>query len=1758
MPLNPSTKAGITLDHRLQKTLLLDLEATRAGRLRHVGAVLDERVLEEKPRTAARTRDVLEKLDAMALEADFILGHNLLGHDLPVLSALNPRLELLKKPIIDTLYLSPLAFPQNPYHRLVKDYKLVRASINDPVADARLAGSLFGEQVQNLAAFGEKRPEDLNFFRSCFEGSLLGGIDGHGLSAVFEGLGARRFPSFKAMEAWFLETTRGIVCPAGIARIFAENIPHPATRPVLAYCLAWLRVAGSNSVPPPWVRHRFPGIPAILKALRDESCGDPGCEYCRENHNPNRQLGRYFGFTSFRETPRTEEGKSLQRAIVARGMKDRPLLAVLPTGAGKSLCYQLPALIRHRRRGLLTVVISPLQALMKDQVDNLVRATGTPFAEAVYGLLTPLERGAVLERVRLGDAAILYIAPEQLRSLSVRRVLKQREIGCWVFDEAHCLSKWGHDFRPDYLYAARFIREFSEEGGGKIPPVCGFTATAKPDVIQEVTGHFRDELEQDLVLFAGGVERDNLSFEVLPVSDAERFETTAGLVDEVLAGDETASVVIYAATRKRTEEIRDFLSQRGFVVEAFHGGMEPGEKREVMDSFMDGTVRVISATNAFGMGVDKDDIRLVLHVDMPGSLENYIQEAGRAGRDSRPARCVLLYDPEDADTQFGLGALTEIKQREIQRILRALRRAKHSPQGEIVITSDELLRDEDLGNLLDEPRDARDTKVKTAVSWLERSGYLSRNQNLTDVFQGRPLVTDMDQARERMAPLGLSPVTERLWLAILAALFNCPPDRGISADQIAEGLFPNAGSLGEVEAASGLTPAQVVIHALHDMAEGGLLDRGLTLSAVLRPKGKNNAWKVLREITDVENRLLALMRAEDPDAENGDRVVLSTPRLCRGLRDEGLETAPHVLQRLIKGLANDGKGLAASQGSLELHHVGRGRYEVRLQRSWDAVCRIASLRQRVSHAVLSELLRRAGGPPHSENPVGGDAHVSFTSSDLAGVLKNDLTLRGEVKKILPALDRALMFLHDNKVIHLQGGLAVLRQAMTIRLNPESRGRRYTLGDFRPLSVHYRERRFQVHVMVEYAALGLDRIAGALALVLDYFSLGRTRFVKKYFSDRKSLVEKAVTAESYRKIVEGLGNPLQIAAVGSPVERNLLILAGPGSGKTMVIVHRCAYLLQVERIPARQILVLCFNHNAAISVRKRLHRLVGRRSRGVTIATYHGVAMRLAGVSVRDLVESAGLGGGLPFDRLIKDALRLLRGEIGAAGDEPDEVRDRLLGGYSHILVDEYQDIDQDQYDLVSAIAGRSLAEGEGRLSIWAVGDDDQNIYGFRGANVEFIRRFQEDYPADVVHLVENYRSTRHIIDASNRLIRENRDRMKGDHPIRINREREAQAPGGPWDRLDPLARGRVQILHVRDAHHQAVSLAAELKRLESLSPGIPWDAFAVLSRTRHVLEQARSLLEQEGFPLKRTIEKTFPIHRVREVTGFLDSLKDPAQGACRASGLLGRRLEDPLVDPQNPWQRMIDGFLETCREMTGDALVPVDWIVEALYEQLAEQRRDKTLGDGLFLGTVHSAKGMEFSHVIVLDGDWSPPADPAAWEEERRLLYVAMTRARETLSLMRSRKTPNPLLGHLRGDSVLHREGPAPLPPMEETPFFSYSLLSLEEIFMDYAGGFAQDHPVHQRLQTLRPGDGLTLAAVRDRVEIRDTGGRPVGRLAEKSASYWRRELDKIYSVRVVAILSRTLEDTDPRYRDRIRTGAWEMPVLEVVLRQSPGTLLIF
>jgi ATP-dependent DNA helicase RecQ len=314
--------------------------------------------------------------------------------------------------------------------------------------------------------------------------------------------------------------------------------------------------------------------------------------------------------------------------VIDSVLAGRHTLAVMPTGAGKSLCYQLPALVLPG----MTIVVSPLIALMKDQYEKLQRlgVAASQINSAVPGDQQPAQYG----KIASAEAEFVFTTPEQLANAEFLNELKQKKIDLLVIDEAHCISQWGHDFRPAYLS----LRDAAHALGG--PPILALTATATDRVVDDI----REQLGLEAMnVIHVGLYRPNLFFAARPVDDeAEKEQKTARLLSE-----QSGATIIYTATVAHAEALAKVLPGTGKRVARYHGRLAARERHEIQDAFMAGELDAIIATNAFGMGIDKADIRLVLHYDMPGSLDAYYQEAGRAGRDGERAECVLLFRRQD-------------------------------------------------------------------------------------------------------------------------------------------------------------------------------------------------------------------------------------------------------------------------------------------------------------------------------------------------------------------------------------------------------------------------------------------------------------------------------------------------------------------------------------------------------------------------------------------------------------------------------------------------------------------------------------------------------------------------------------------------------------------------------------------------------------------------------------------------------------------------------------------------------------------------------------------------------------------------------------------------------------------------------------------------------------------------------------------------------------------------------------------------------
>ncbi len=1254
-------------------------------------------------------RASLAELDDFSSGAKFLLGHNLITFDMPHLAAAKPALRLLNLPAIDTLLLNPLAFPRNPYHHLVKHYhdpQLRRGQLNDPELDARLALDLFRDQIKSFQTLIETAPDLVLSWHW-----LTTERDGDGFDLFFSNLRGKPRPTDAEAHSAIEQFLSKLACKTHSRKILADRASRGWS---LAYALAWLSVSGGNSVMPPWVRHQFRETSLLIRQMRDTVCIDPECSWCSEHHNAAKDLKRWFGLDEFRPEPAGKDGRSLQQSIVEAALRGEHVLGILPTGTGKSLCYQIPALSRHFKTGALTVVISPLVALMADQVAGL-EARGISSCAAVNGLLSLPERADVLDRVRLGDIAILLVSPEQLRNRSLRRTLDQREIGAWVIDEAHCISKWGHDFRPDYRYVARVIKTKAELDARPIPPVICLTATAKPDVVADICGYFSEKLGVQLELFDGGARRPNLDFLVVPTTPAEKLDHIFQVLITDLPPEQPGGAIIYCATRSQTELVAEFLRAKGLSAEHFHAKLSGEVKKGVQERFIRGELRVIAATNAFGMGIDKPDVRLVVHADIPGSLENYMQEAGRAGRDRKAARCVLLYSIDDVERQFGMSARSRLTQREIQSILKSLRNLdrKKRAGSEIVATPGEILaEDEDGAFERDSATD--DTRVRTAIAWLEEARLLRREENLVQVFPSSLRVRSVGEARAKLDRISITPEYRNQLLAIVEKLIGADADEGISTDEL------------------GFESAKVR-QALYDLERLGISSNDTALTAFVHAGVERSSRKRLDEATSLEIALIDELRLAAPDLAKGERSLLHLRHAAQRLKDAGFTHAlPVKLQRIIRSISYDGRSEDQGRGSIRVRTLDAETMEITLEREWDALSKTAELRRKAATRLLDHLLDSL-----PQGARGTDLLAESTLGKLVAALESDLTLKGEIRNPQKLVDRALLWLHEQEVIRLNKGLAVFRPAMTIFLDQDRRA--FVKADFEPLKDHYEEQVLQIHVMAEYVNQGLKRIADALQLAVDYFSTNRDEFIRRWLPDRQAEISLQTTPESWQSIVGSLDNTVQQKIVTDDREQtNVLVLAGPGAGKTRVLVHRIAYLIRVKRENPAGILALAYNRHAAVEIRRRLNDLIGDDARGVTVMTCHALAMRLSGVSFFERSERVNED---VFREILRQAIALLKGDGSATAEEADEQRERLLRGFRWILVDEYQDISSEQYELISALAGRTLEDEERKLSLFAVGDDDQNIYEFAGASVEFIRKFETDYEARPAFLTENYRST---------------------------------------------------------------------------------------------------------------------------------------------------------------------------------------------------------------------------------------------------------------------------------------------------------------------------------------------------------------------------------------------------------------------------------
>lgn len=1481
---------------------------------------------------------------------DFVCGHNVIHHDMKFLLGD----EVQRWQLVDTLYVSPLLFPERPYHHLLKDDKLMNEQMNNPVNDCEKACDLLMDEIAKWKAL----PVAQRFIYATL------------LHDVTEFAGFLDMVDAETCdETTLLEHIRtayeGRICQHADLAAIIEQQPVE-----LAFALALISTTERNSITPPWVLHNYPNVENVVHRLRHTRCAE-GCDYCRKYLDAHYNLKYFFGYDQFR----TYEGEPLQENAVKAAVDSKSLLAIFPTGGGKSLTFQLPALMEARSVHGITVVISPLQSLMKDQVDNLAER-GITDAVTINGLLDPISRSLAIERVQSGDASLLYIAPEMLRSKTIEKILMARHVVRFVVDEAHCFSSWGQDFRVDYLYIGKFISEYQKRKQLQRPiPVSCFTATAKQKVVQDICDYFKQTLNLDLQLFASSASRTNLRYSVIHAeTDEDKYMKLRSLIAE-----SDCPTIVYVSRTKRTKMLAEKLTRDGYKALPFNGRMDSDEKIANQEAFMSDNVRIIVATSAFGMGVDKSDVGLVVHYDISDSLENYVQEAGRAGRNPHlQAKCFVLYNDNDLDKHFILLNQTKLSISEIQQVWKAVKDMTRQRM-QTCCSALEIARkagwDDSVTDI--------ETRVRTAIAALEQAGYLERGNNVPHVYATGITVKSMDEAHKRITSSLLFHNEEvEKAVRIIKSL--------ISQKHIAKAQDAEAESRVDYLAdILGLTKSEVV-SAVERMRQEGILADTKDVSAYLHDTGEseNRSRLLLRRFTRLERYIL--------DHITDDALRISCKQLNDDAQKNGITTATEKdIRTLLYFLTVKGYTRKKEDAA----------HNIELTRQADMQSTIKRFEKRLNICTFAVewLYRQAQNTTLEESKKNG---VQFSVVELL----NDLKAQGQTffesldDLQLEDVEESLLYLSKIGALKLEGGFLVLYNAMNIRRLKDNK-LRYKQEDYRMLNEFYRQKIQQVHIVGEYANLMVRDYDAALQYVHDYFQMDYKAFVQKYFKgERVEQIERNITSKKYEQLFNQLSKK-QMQIISDKESRVIVVAAGPGSGKTRVLVHKLASLLLLEDVKHEQLLMLTFSRAAATEFKQRLMGLIGNAAHFVEIKTFHSYAFDLLG-RIGNLEDAKDVVG--------RAARMISEGEV-----EPNRI------GKTVLVVDEAQDMSSEEFALV-----RALMSVNEEMRVIAVGDDDQNIYEFRGSDSNYMRQLLADDKSTFVEMTENYRSTQHVVAFANAFVKGIHNRMKQTPILSMSKDE-----------------GTVVVTH-HASHIMFQRVVSDLLRQRNSG------TISVLTHTNEEAVILVALLRRHGLRSKLIQSMDgFRFWNMAEVRLFLKYIERDTHTPIITDEVWNeakrKTFQAYATSSSLPYlKRCIELF-----EKINKAKYLTDF-KELVFESTTEDFCDTSDAD-VVVSTIHKSKGCEFDDVYMLVSQPQHVTD-----SEMRRYYVGMTRARKRLFIYTN--------------STLFDRLPADIHQVDQTPYVFPDEVMLQLSHKDVNLGFFKSRK--KEILSLRSGEKLCFA----------------------------------------------------------------------------------
>ena len=1261
---------------------------------------------------------------------DCICGHNIVDFDR---TKLDENLFKNRK-IIDTLFLSMLLEPTYLDHKLEKLYRktdeinyesdsLSRYSlnldddrtktiINDPVSDAEECRKLFKKLDEKFDGLSENLKDAFVYLLS----------DDKHFQGYFNYKGIKKPNSINSVNIYqslkdkVVNTENGVdaICDeAKFNELFKQN---PTA---FAFALAFIFLNDNYSAISSIILKQYYNVMKILKSIlfdpqKIDILVDP-----RKRDIPKFSKN-VFGIEKFKEFE-TMDGSSKisQKQIVDSALRGESFIAVLPTGAGKTYTFQLPALIKAKIYKPLTIVISPLKALMKDQVENFEQKEGCSKNFKIYassGDLSYLEKQVVLKGVRDGSVDILYIAPESLRSEMVFDAISRRYVDRFVIDEAHCISTWGHDFRHDYFYIAKAIKELQERDYQDKIAVSCFTATAKQEVISEIKEYFKKELDLDLKEFIASPKRKNLKYEAIKINnddekDTEKFKCLVNEIKELMKrnGGKIVPTIIYLPSS--AEGCKDLSEKLGekfseLKIEPFYAKLDEeegeGKKNEILTEFKEGKkeIDIVVATTAFGMGIDKGDIGAVIHYMLSDSLESYMQESGRGARDEKKmkeADCIILYDAKDFEYSKDMLLRNQITIQNIINVLKKLRELLEDKKNTAEIKLRDLIEaaEFDERGTKKSNFEIKQNKINTVLAELERAGFISRKRDayhITQPDETRLSIDKIDKVK------GLTNDEKEMAKRIIDYIRN----RSSIGMQDLLDTFDIDGS--EDSSNNEKNSIKAFDKLMDKLEQEGILSKGYNdILAYIKKEAKDELGRLI----EIENKILESIKSnknEEVNYSDEDIKIIKTWEYLAKLYEKDLRNSS------IKISINEEEE-SAHKCKVKFPPVySENKFEEYLKR-----------RQEICEFIINFIIDIKTLHDKKEGDV-----IIFT-----GVLKKEIKDKISLDKELNkkgVLDDKFFAHYMYFLDKILGDKFVIKKSRliyyrTLKIKLE-KTEDYTDKNYEQLRKYYIDKAWSLSYYQQYVeTLAMDK-SKAQKMSDDYF-LSKAYVELKQKCPQVSLDE---LDEEQKKVCE---NDAQV----------LIVEAGPGSGKTTTLAYKTAILCLEKGYLQNEILMLTHQNAATDAFKKKLYEIMGFNS--IEVSTFHAYARKILKFTNSGLKQNYK-----DYKEQITEATEILEAKEG----KDFTILPKVL------ILDEFQDVGESLLKFIKAIY-KKMREKDEKSKMIVVGDNCQCIYDFEDedektdiGNFDNLRDFIKNeirlIPKEL-SLYKNHRSIMPIVNLAN-------------------------------------------------------------------------------------------------------------------------------------------------------------------------------------------------------------------------------------------------------------------------------------------------------------------------------------------------------------------------------------------------------------------------